>query len=104
MMYFGQHSTSATESGEFTATINDNTYVYVHESYGLDGPNFDVCLIHLINGQIDGTEGLFDIANGTGHASSVQAACLPNAEGLHGDACWIAGWGAVERRVECYTV
>ena len=92
---FGQHVTSTgSETGEFSATINNSAqYIYVHESYATGYDNFDVCLIHLINGSITGTDSLFDIAASTGHADHVQAACLPSAAATHGDACWVAGWG-----------
>ena len=34
-------------------------------------------------------------ANGCGDGC-VNAACMPEAEGEHGDACWVAGWGLTE--------
>ena len=50
---FGQHVTVGSDSGEFSATINNSAqYIYVHENYSDGNDNFDVCLIHLINGSI----------------------------------------------------
>ena len=98
IMKFGEHQTTVAENGEFEAIIDDLTnYMHVHEDYTstADGSssNYDVCLINIPNGQNGMGDGLFTVAAQAGYSSSVARVCMPSAAAVHGDACWVAGWG-----------
>merc|ERR1711935_393292 len=68
-MSFAQHSTSSSDSNEFS--IISSNWVN-HDSYAPDGgTNFDVCII-------DVGESIYDAATAAGADSS---------------ACWVGGWG-----------
>lgn len=41
-------------------------------------------------------QSIFSAALSNGAEDKVAAACLPEADYTHGDACWVAGWGTLE--------
>ena len=99
IMKFGEHQTTVADNGEFEAIIDDLTnYMHVHEDYTStadgSGTNYDVCLINIPNGQNNMGDGLFTVAANAGYSSSVARVCMPSTAAVHGDACWVAGWGA----------
>ena len=99
IMKFGEHQTTVADNGEFEAIIDDLTnYMHVHEDYTStadgSGTNYDVCLINIPNGSNNMGDGLFTVAANAGYSSSVARVCMPSTAAVHGDACWVAGWGA----------
>merc|ERR1712113_528210 len=83
IMNFGQHQRNAADANEFSLS---STNMIVHPSYN---GNFDLCLVKAPSNIF--TTGT---ANNCG-SDCVAAACLPDVPSVHGDACWVAGWGAV---------
>ena len=86
-MHFGQHNVAAADAGEFHL-VSTTENIFIHESYG-SGNNFDVCLVKTTSNIF--TEGT---ASGCG-SSCVAAACIPDKAAVHGEACWVAGWGTL---------
>ena len=87
-MIFGEQSKNVADSGEFRLDT-DSSAMFIHPNYdGNTGNNFDVCLIKTPSDVFT-----YGAINGCG-SGCVAAACLPTTAANHGDACWIAGWGA----------
>jgi len=85
IMDFGEHRTNREDSGEFRLET-DSSALFVHPDYEMS--NFDVCLIK-------SPSNIFTLGASVGCGPDcVTAACLPTAAPNHGDACWVAGWGA----------
>ena len=85
-MYFGNE--------KFHLIIdNFETNVFVHDGFEKEpGHNNDICLMKIQ--ELD----LFAVGedNGCGNGC-INAACLPSEPALHGDACWVAGWGKLSQ-------
>ena len=82
VIIFGDHDIFELDGGEFSIKSNSSN-IFIHDSYRIDPDhvfNFDSCLIKTDNSILSATR-------------SVAAACLPNELAVHGDACWVAGWG-----------
>ena len=87
-MYFGN------EWEKFHLVIdNFETNVFVHDGFEKEpGHNNDICLMKIQ--ELD----LFAVGEDKGCGSGcINAACLPSEPALHGDACWVAGWGKLSQ-------
>ena len=81
-MYFG--------NGKFNLIIdNFETNVFVHDGFEKEpGHNNDICLMKIQESD------LFAVGQDKGCGiGCINAACLPTEPAVHGDACWVAGWG-----------
>lgn len=84
---FGQHRLNAADDNEFALQI-ESANIFRSPNYdGLNANNNDICLLKTSTSIF--TEGA---SRGCGDGC-VNAACLPIEGSIHGDACWIGGWG-----------
>jgi len=68
------------DSGEFSV---DSQQIHMHEGYpGANGISNDICLIRVPN-----------LANKANSNSVYGAACLPAEDYVHGESCFVSGWG-----------
>ena len=89
-MKFGETDLASTEAGEFEIIVDDPTAFYLHEDWNEDMSNgHDVCMIYSAESIL-----ATGAANNCGD-NCVTAACLPDVAPIHGDACWVAGWGTL---------
>ena len=82
---FGQHRLNAADAGEFQM---ESQNFLIHPEYaGTQRTPFDACLVKA-------PRDIFVEARNNGCGPNcVNTACLPQAPAVHGDACWVAGWG-----------
>ena len=84
---FGQYRQDDPDAGEFRM---DSQTVFIHPQYSKSAFNFDACLVKA-------PRDIFAEAQNNGCGPDcVNSACLPEAPAVHGDSCWVAGWGLLE--------